>query len=660
MALKIIITIINIENDMCDPLYVPNKGHVVDKNSGNILYKLPKIEMSKFFYFAVEFNSYRYTDFFQPKTGGYRKQLSSRIYNLVLYLNVLEIIKDNGSTKSLKEKLTYYLTISNIMELRIKKNYYTDKNTISQFIDERNSHKMYMIPWYHVKINNMIIFNLKLRMISRNLKKIYFRRNGGIIETNNVTRLIKNHFKLTIENKMKSLIILPIHMTNLWSGANILIYDKLHTLKKSDIDYFRSENFGQIIIHECHINFLPKIKTLITLLNCNKIWIINSLPLKYYFANHSISAKLKITDIVTITNLWLDFNINEKKMYKTEIIRSIFTEFNKYYTIIDYSDKISEINTIKLNLTPHEKFIYGEFNQCYQNWKNKLTNDEENIYSFTTRRKNNILEAKLFDNFIYLAASVMPLNNVFQYFKFNIRDTIKHIKKKTINMKIFIGLHKKLDSIFQGNGSTNFQQSFQNIEDIEQKVSNTMENYYRYLNGHVYHDLEDLSCPVCYCSENLVKTKLICGHSVCIECILSSLQKSTKCPLCNEFITIPKMVIIEESLVGVNQGPMYSSDIINFLKKIKSSNIILTNLLAFKKISVNSEYKINVLNIAQNNIHRKIKKISQIDHIILFLTPNYTFDFDSNRGINQIVNYFRLFNQKPKISRIEIQELDKI
>src|SRR5690606_9658656 len=107
--------------------------------------------------------------------------------------------------------------------------------------------------------------------------------------------------------KRRTLIILPTNMTKLWPKYHKITFDELLGLKQSSIKNLKRKNFIRIIIHECHIQFLAAIKNLVDKICCNTVWIINSLPLRYYFSVDKTPEKLNINDLATLTNLWLNF-----------------------------------------------------------------------------------------------------------------------------------------------------------------------------------------------------------------------------------------------------------------------------------------------------------------------------------------------------------------
>ena len=68
--------------------------------------------------------------------------------------------------------------------------------------------------------------------------------------------------------------------------------------------------------------------------------------------------------------------------------------------------------------------------------------------------------------------------------------------------------------------------------------------YERYLKNVTQNSFDDNSCPVCYIDDKFIKTKLICGHIVCLDCIMHTISHTKRCPICNELINIKKIAII--------------------------------------------------------------------------------------------------------------------
>jgi hypothetical protein len=642
MKIKLLFNTINLDNDMVDPIYIPKSGIIIDKHSGNILYKFTELEMSDFFYFRIEFSHYQYVPMYQSKTCAYKNRMTKRIYNLYLYLDIPAIIHDAIILKILNRKLSYYFAMLQFKEIKQKKNYHTNEKIIGQYINYRYHNHMYLIPWYYYRISNDFVFDLKYKKLlpAKYVTKINFGRKGCIVETNNVRKLIKDHFTSFTE---KTLVILPSNMTNLWPNMLTITYDQLVNLKKPEVNNIRkNHNITQLIIHECHVQFLVGIKNLADIIKCEYIWIINSLPLRYYFSVESAPPKLEINDVASISNLWLNFSATTKQKYKTEIIKMLLTKFNQIYTIVTYDTTVKSdtahpnIGTIKLHMTDFEKYIYGIFNKYYDNWKNKLTNDPDNTYSMTTKKKNYLIESKIYDAVMTLITSVVDDKNVPKFFEYD----IKNILSKTINV------NRALYTMIDGKKTSG--NKLTDLINEKNKLNAKILNYKRYLDGTVYSSFNDKCCPICYSDETLVKTKLICGHFICLECMLNTLSSISKCPVCNEFININKIAIVKDT---INK---YHSNIISYLKTLDHSTLLLTNLKASANIIFGNEYKIEVININKPNVANKIKNIQKISNIVLLTTPCNIIAPNVFEELDKIIGFFQLFNNKPKITKIRI------
>jgi hypothetical protein len=630
MKIKLLFDTIIINNNLVDPVYNAHLNIVLDRVSGEILYKFSNCEVSNFFNFGIEFSHYQYINIYIPKTKSYKNKIYKRVYNICLYLNLLRIINDNGMTKEHNRRLAYYLSILQIKEIKNKKNYYTNEKSIHQFIHYRKNNNMCIMPWYHFSLNSDYSFNLQNKKLisTKYVTKIFFKKIGGIIETNNVIKLINENFR-DHDKKINTLIILPINMSNLWQNYHTMTYDELFYLKKSSMSNYKK--IDRLIIHEFHIQFLVGIKNLINFLGCREIWIINSMPLRYYFSMERTPIKLKINELASITGLWLSLSIDEKKRYKNSIIKMLLTNFNQYYTIVNYETFTQKFRTIQLSMMPLEKHMYDLFNKYYNNWKNRLTNDSMNVYSITTKQKNSIIEAKIYNAIITLITSIIDLSYVPKFFEYNIKNVLFKIKNirnmKNITDKIINNYNRYLSNI-SVNDSV--------IRNVVIK-SNT-----------IYSSFNDKYCPICYSDEDIIRTKLICGHFICLDCIIHTLGNTSRCPICNEFINIHKIAIIRNSIKN------YDSNITTYLKTLDRNTVILTDMQAFNNLSINSEYKTHIININKTNVSDKIKKLTSIENIVVISTPDEIISDYAFNQIDKIINFFMLFNEKPKVTRIQI------
>lgn len=538
------------------PHYLPLEGKIIDINTADILYKFSSLEINKNYHFSIEFDSYKYADIYQPTTSEYKNQIHSKIYNIYLFVHIKNCIRNCYTNLVLKLALTKYFIFIQTKELSSKLNYTT--TNISEFINYRKNNPMYIIPWYYFRINKHYVFDFRKKIIlsSAQITKTYFKRKGGIIETNNVHRIIDTYKEKY--NPSKTIVILPESMLSLWSGYNKITYDALDT-----IDYTELYSINKLIVHECHINFLAAIKKFINKLRISEIWIINCLPLKMYF-----NDTLNINKIASITNIWLNFDIYSKKKFKTEIIRTIFSKFNQYYTIS--SDPSLTISPdIQILLSPFENYLKSKINESYINWKTKLTNNDNNIYSFTTRDKSYKLETKIFRSLIVLINNVMPYDN-----KKYLCDT-------------------------------------------------------------------DFNCPICYAGSDIVGTMSVCGHYVCLECMIRTLSVRNKCSICNKFITVRNVDIIRESIVD------YESNFIKFLDSIDNAhNVVVSDLCIRQK-------GFRLIDITKRGIWHKLNLIDKDSNIYILSTPNKILSSTIRNIFDMVIGYLKLCNYK--IIIVEIQ-----
>ncbi len=633
MILKLLFDTIIINNNFVDPVYISYSNVIIDKNNGNILYKFSDQIITNFFKFSLEFGYYDYIDIYIPKTKTFKKKNHRRIYNIYLYLNLSVIIGDRGMTRQYNQKLAYYLSILQIKTIKNKKNYHIDEDSISHFINYREKNKMQFMPWHYYPLDNSHIYDLRNKRpitVGHNTK-IFFRRTGGIIETNNVARLINENFR--IGNAMlDTLIILPTNMTKLWYPNNsvavdyqILTYDKLMSMDILSINIMSDSEYKgvkKIIVHECHMEFLSAIKRFANVIGCKCIWFINSLPLRYYFASTGTPIKLTVNDLDHISGLWLNLSPNEKRRHKYDIIKMLLSGFNQYYTIINYKNDMTNIKSLNIPLVPLEKHIRDIFIKYYDNWKDKLTNVSSNTYSVSTIEKNHLIETKIYDAILTMATSIVDTSSVSKFFEYGIKNVLHKIKNS--------GIIKC--------------PSTQNI------LNSIINNYNRYLTGNIYNLIKDNCCPICYSDEN-IKTELICGHFVCLDCIMHTISNTGKCPICNEFINVYKIAIIRESI------EKHNSYIYSYLKNLNYDTVILTDMRAFVNIANNNEYNVRIININRFKFVDKIKKLNQVNNIVVFTTPDRIMTTKLRDQIDKIINYFMLFNDRPKITRVEINML---
>lgn len=635
-----------------DPVYYPELGIIVDKSTNQWIYHFNEPEMIPFFYFVLEFDDYKYTNYYLPSTGGYNNRATHRILNIYMFVNINYILHIGNFNKILHNSLQYYFLLIQMKKIKKHKSYDRNINDIAEIINHRNNNSLFIYHWHYLKINNLCFFNLSSKkFISiKTVPKIFFKKTGGIIETNNVPKIVTNILIGSgIFNLNKTLIILPENMSNLWSGYKILTHEQLFLNKKihniMNVNTVMNKKILHVIIHECYESFLPMIKLLFDSLECNNIWIINSLPLKYYFSN-----QLNINKLSSLSNIWFGFNLKNKKIYKTEIIRFLMTNFGKYYFRINCAT-ININHELNLSLSDSETNIMSKFKKKYDNWRNNLINNENNIYSYTTKKQNYKLESKIFNAFICTICSIIPEQDLNVFFAPKLHSTMNTMKNANDMLKNLLNKYKEVNKSLIQKMNTSYIDTNREIIELQNKINKTdsiVNNYTRYSQQNLYSLLTDTSCSVCYDEDDMIKTRLICGHCVCFDCILNTIARYNKCPICNEYITIDKIAIISETI------EKYHSELISFLKKIDHSTIILTNIDVLTNLLYHNCH-MTIINISDVDIGDKIKKINIVSSVIILTSDFRILSNEEYNSLVKLINYFTLFNLKPKIIKINIK-----
>ena len=703
MKIKLLYDELFVGKENINPKYIARRGTIVDIKSGKILYKLPGIEISQFFYFKLVFDSHKLNTYYCPKSAAYHKKVCGRNYQLFLYLDIPMIIANRGYTMQLYKKIQQYLIFIQTKQLTTKNNYHINGKWIKQFILYREEFAMYLIPWNYFRIDNNIAFDLKNKKIvaGSQIKKINFSRKGGIIETNNVNKLVEENFINRISME-KTIVILPKKFVNLWKTAHIITFEELFLFSQTEIASFKNlnitlssessravsseagytgsfdssitlssesvitslggkamlealiPNITHVIIHECHAQLLSGIKKLIAILDCKIVWVINSLPLRYYFPSEKPIDKLNINNLETLTNLWIDFSVDDKRKYKTELFRLFFTKFSHYYSIINYEFH-EKFDTISLSLGNFEKNIFRELNEYYYNWKNKLTNDEKNIYSIASQKKIDYIESKIFDTMILLATNIKPVNDIKKIFGAMIKYTLFKVQSVNKNVDRLMTSYvnaSKLSNKIRDREIIDFDNIISDLEDKKKITESIIKNYQRYSNNDYVKLLDPevcAECSVCYSSDDTIKTILICGHIICFECLIGTIAAANKCPMCSEYITLQKIIILQETIKN------YHSNIINFLNNIDyDKTIILTNLCSIDNISTYGNHKLNVINVGKPVITHKLREIKNANNIMILTCPDKILTTKPMEEIYKIVGYAKLYNKNIKITKIEI------
>lgn len=314
------------------------------------------LEFSKYFYFDEVFDSYSYGKICDLSIGQFQQVITKKSSDINLYVKVTKLVSEKSLSVDALNMLRQIFMHIQICKITSKKNYLG--NNIVKFTSNRESEYMNFDLWYHFRMD-LYIFDLKANIITESEPKISFARLGGIIETNNVRKLIQTNFT----DCSNDLVIGPEAYLDLWPK-----YVAKFTFNQMDSISSTKFNIHRLIIHECDVLVLPQIKMIMKKISPKIIWIINSLPLSYYFGQ---DTKLNANNILSIINLWLCFDNKQKKLYKLELLRLVFTEFNRLYMKYMYETDYDVFRINKINLLEKrnqvEIRIYEKINS-YHNW----------------------------------------------------------------------------------------------------------------------------------------------------------------------------------------------------------------------------------------------------------------------------------------------------
>ncbi|AGF85215.1 hypothetical protein QJ854_gp567 [Moumouvirus goulette] len=408
---------------------------------------------------------------------------------------------------------------------------------------------------------------------------------------------------------------------------DVVYYQDLESIR---IKNLKIKNYERVILHECYVIDLPIIKKIIRSIKINCIWIINSLPIKFYFNEIKNSS---INNLFSYLNIWLNFSETVKNKHKIDAVKHIYTNLNDSYFIMKYPEKI--YTTLPIKPSNIEQLIHDFYIKIYNNWINNLTNNPNNIYSSCSKEKNKLIKTKIFNSIILLSTAVINKETINIFFHEKVKKILQACEKTKNQLENCYNKYKYADQITYIKLT---QQDIINIneimDDIKKKINvdKIISNYTRY-NRNEHYKIFDEKCPICYGEEEIIKTKLICGHDVCLECIMNIIPNSKYCPICNEYINLNKIAIITNEK---------ESDLIKLLNDTEKNTLILTN------ISINTNYlsnEINIINFTKNNTYTKILQINNIKNIIVLTTPKKYMSKKDIYLLDKIISHYEIFNK---------------
>lgn len=575
-------------------------------------------------YFVIKFDSYIDHSFYDPVKKSIIKKISGKIYVVEMHINV-SLMKHNQVLSIL---LNHFVTMQK-EDIYTKKNFRVHPHNISKFINNRNESYICLDSINQYLINDKYVYNFDNKKIMKKSDDIVpFIRKGGIIQTNCPIKIIDKF------NPKKTLVIIPSNMTYLWKDTDATIYtfDDLLKFKKNNIHSITNKKWNQLVIHECHVQLVSGIRNLLKKIRCNTVWIINTLSLKYYFSMDEIPNKVDIIMFSKYLNLWMHRETIKQNLLR--ITKFVYSKLNIMYAKVHYPVTFID-NQINIKFSPYERILYGKLNDYYNNWKNKLSNDELNKYSFASKNRINLINQKLFNGTLMLSLATSQPDNAESYLKNKINNFMISIQDQQKQVDLGLKCISKTSnaSIIEFFGN-NILEKLNNIINDNNTILN---NYTRYRNTTLC--IGNDNCPICYEPLEDTKTNFICGHQVCFDCVFQILANNNECPICREHININKLTLIN-SIDNTN-----ISEFQNLCKTFDLETVVLTNLSALQNIS-----HPNIFNVNGNKIINQIKEITHIKKVVIITTQNIKI----GRYMNDFLGYFSTFNKKPEIVEIMI------
>ena len=247
----------------------------------------------------------------------------------------------------------------------------------------------------------------------------------------------------------------------------------------------------------------------------------------------------------------------------------------------------------------------------------------------TTFQKNKKIESRINNALLTLIFSVIENGSVASLFIHRIHPILDRstnaLNHLTMIKQKYNTIYKTSNIKLYGEEVVDFINMIEKVNDKTAKLKNKVVNYQRYAEGAVY-GMECTYCPICYCGE-YIETKLICGHTICIDCMLTTLAISKKCPICNEYINVKKVAIIKDSVKN------YYSNLLQYINKLDEFTILLTN---FKLLTIKPNCQI--ININDKNVSNDIRKIKKVSKLVQLVNDADTSTFE----LYQVTDYLKM------------------
>lgn len=640
-------------------------------DSNICVHKLYPKPVSNLYFYKIQFHDYKYENKFKVENRSFCKEIVSATYNIYVCIDIDAVCKNMCEDKQLQNNFDKLIKKIQESDLNKQHNYNISPPNVKEYINDRYMFpNEYICDNYYV-LNNNYVYDAHLKKIVtyQESEKNIFKRKGCIFQTNNVKKFIESEF---FNIDIPTLIIMPTGMVNYWKlrSENFELVSfadctdlviKLHLIDKK---------YEQIIIHELHNSYIESIKNIAVFANCNFVWIINSLPLRYYFSTKITPIKISINKLIILTNLWVDLDkymVPVKnvtcKTYSFGLYRFLVTKLQNMYCVVNYENSYDDIIKTDIVLSKDEKYIHDLILKYYNNWLYNLTTDPKNRYSTVSYEYNNKILHKINNTFFLLLTSIFQKKNISEYFYNKIDNLLKQSNYIKNEIKCMITNYETVNKV---SNIVNIYSKFNSnkwlcdhIKILDSKIKklsevNSMYEYHKQFAS--YNKYDTPVCLICdYCngtetvldkvtlSEKYSMVKYMCGHGACLECFFGTLSNNNRCHLCNCCITVDNVVIIEDQIV---------SSIITYLNTFTEKTLVVTSLRINDYVQQINP-KIDVLNIRSYTIHNFINKNRNFVNLIILCSSDQP--VSDNNEINSIVEHYKLFNVELKVIELLAQ-----
>lgn len=603
------------------------------------------------------FHNHTYVTFYDPIKKTFMNLLISRNYIRYLKLNLEKLFYLSNSPRSMFS-IGYRLILASMYSLREKHTYEITLNDLKTQL-ETNTKNRVILPWkiYQLAKTNTAfnMLNLEFKSIS-DVPHITFKHDGGIIETNNVEYVLK-----TVSSNESTLVVHPRYAVKYWNDLSkkfkltlVNYHDlvmKIVTDNKSrkkglvrsksestkfDSTYYTgladrknisekiqdvidtlpiSTHVPNIILHECHVKILPLLKRFVkqlTKLNKTQIWIVNSLPLGYYYnAETTKRSGVSVSQLEAVINLWGNFTNLQRRMYKMSIGKSIVTDFHKFYSIVHVPllERSIQIQNSVFIATPLEMQIY----QLYTSMFNKLFQNPENrdLIPDIAIESLRLIQKRIVNAVLSLCASIVSRKDLKKYVISSVTNNVKGLPRKT--------------------------SQYSYLNRLLQKWTYQIPNL-----------PNDTMCPICFETE-VVWMFTFCGHSVCLPCLINTLADKNSCPICRSRLTI-KNCMIDEASVKTNLDCSTEPEWRFKLRQFNDQVVIITDLKIDKNMTNAKVFRTGERDVG------KLLKLVNIKKVIIFISPDLsiietTEERKTDKIIDAFLDHFTLYDKPPVIER---------